>query len=130
MIVNVLSILAMPRGDLLISPCKVIVFRDSRGEQERMRKWIYAFALNNGEKQYINDGCSIEFSTSFKNNALVGYGRNDYGGLSRQPSLDSPFKFEADDGGVIKLISKPTWDYSGGNGKWKNNLTYIKGGQA
>lgn len=111
----------------LAQPCRVQIYRDSSADTDLMRKWPYAFSLNNGEKRNVNDGCTIEFMTNAKSNALVGYGRSDYGGISKHPSLDSPFIFEAVEDGLIRLIAKPTFDYTGGNGKWKSNLEFYTG---
>jgi len=110
-------------NEQLSSPCKIQVYRDNSIATDKIKKWLFAFALNNGEKQQIDDGSTIEFSTSLKNNVLVGYGRANNGGLSQHPSIDSPFKFEAVEGGLVKLISKPEF-YPAGEGKWKNNLNY------
>ena len=111
----------METSEKLSLPCKVIVFRDS--SEMPKKEWQYAISLNNEEKRFVNDGYAIEFSTSFKNNALAGYGRSDYVGISRHPSLDSPFIFEAVEDGIVKIILKPTFDYSGGNGIWKSNFS-------
>ena len=112
-------------GTPLCQPCRVQIYRDSSANTDLMRKWPYTFSLNNGEKRIVNDGCMIEFTTNTKSNALVGYGRSDYGGISKHPSLDSPFVLEAAEGGLIRLIAKPTFDYSCGDGKWKSNLEYV-----
>jgi len=112
----------------LNTPCKVQVFHDSSHEENKIRKkWPYAFSLNNGPQQIVNADCTIEFSTSLQQNALTGYGRGDYGGISRHPSLDSPFKFEAVEGGLIQLICKPVFHYNGGHGSWDTNIQYYEG---
>ncbi len=103
-------------SEKLLAPCSVEVLRDNSAETDGVRKFLFAFSLNNGEKVSVDDGKTITFTTHLKNKVLVGYGRGNIGGLSRNPCLDAPFKFEAVEGGTVRLVSKPDFDYTGGVG--------------
>ncbi|MCL2080274.1 MAG: hypothetical protein FWH17_10650 [Oscillospiraceae bacterium] len=104
----------------LSEPCKVQVYLQM---EAHIQKWQYVLSLNNDGMRCVNHGNTIEFFITHKKNSLVGFGRGYYGGY-KNPAIDSPFIFDAVDGGNIKILCKPVWvDTS--NSTWKSNFTIL-----
>jgi len=110
-------------SEKLSSPCTVQIFLDGRYYPDEV--WQYALSLNNSEKKFASVGDTIEFTTTQKTNALIGFGRGGYEGY-KVPAFDLVFKFEAIEGGIVKLVSRPEWDYADGDSLWRSNISMVE----
>jgi hypothetical protein len=119
----------------LKTPCKIKITCDCAVSEialSKNAKGVYVFSINNGERKQINDYETIEFFTSVKENILTGYGdasvsKNTVIGKPfidgmKFFSIDSPFVFEAVNGGVVRFSARPSFALGKG---WKNNLAFT-----
>ena len=106
----------------LQSPCKIQITLNT--ELMQVNNICFSFSLNKSKNIQVNNGEKIEFTTSFKQNILLGYIQTVRGVAKsmKVSTIDTPFTFEAVDGGLIQILSKPEMIEGP---KWKSNLTYM-----
>lgn len=111
----------MDNNEPLRSPCIIHIKVNNNVSTQIGGPWRYGFSLNGQPPVFTILGGEMELITNVKHNTLLGYGRGTYGGY-KKPNIEEPFRFDAADGGIIRLIADVKFAYQN-DAMWKSNLS-------
>ena len=106
----------------LDTPCTIHIKVNNNVATQIGGPWRYGFSLNGQAPQFTVLGGELELTTSVKHNALLGYGRGTYGGY-KKPNIETPFRFDAESGGTVRLVADAQFSYQN-DANWKSNLSF------
>ncbi len=109
----------------LDAPCTIHIRVNNTVATQVGGPWKYGFSLNGQPPVFTTLGGEMELQTSVVHNALLGYGRGTYGGY-KKPNRETPFRFDAESGQTIWLVSDPQFSYDGRDASWWSKLSREK----